>query len=318
MKGVLFTIGLAIAWIGIQSAAYAQSAERWDLCVRQYMAAHRSGTQTLGISPPDAEVMIRNIASSIGLNATSVTIMACPRVGRAVTIYSDGSDANVPAGEYMFYNEQWVREVTGTDRVQAIALFGHELGHLLNRDFLPPRNLSPRNQLETDADAFAGCAVAAGGGDWPSVENLFSRLRAEQDSFYPNRLQSLGAAHEGFERCRSRARSQSTSASAIPIDGSWTVVVNCPTGAKVQEQNAQFVDGRYTRRFGQPGANPGETHISMYLTSPTDIRVTGEVIFDSTHEIYALSGGGTGMNNSFSGVATFGANVNCPFNATRN
>lgn len=316
---LLIAVVTASTFALITPPAHAQSRERWDTCVRDYWAQQDHATPALGISAPEAETLIGNIASGIGLRSDTIVIIPCSRINRAYAYYSGGEIEGVRSGEYMFYNEQWVREVVGQDRVQAIALFGHELGHLLNRDFLQPRVNLPRHQLETDADEFAGCAVAASGGEWGGVEDLFSRLRGEAEGAYPNRLQSLEAARRGFERC-ARAPQHTTSAPQTvspteqPVSGVWTVVVNCPNGATVQELDAQFLAGRYDRRF--EGQHSGQTHLSMYQVSPSEIRVTGHVTFDAGH-ILPVDGRGTGLDGSYSGVASFGASANCPFNAMR-
>lgn len=309
---LLIAVVAASTFALIAPPAHAQSRERWDICVRDYWAQQGHAEPVLGISAPEAETLIGNIASGIGLRSDTIVIIPCSRINRAYAYYSGGEIEGVRSGEYMFYNEQWVREVVGQDRVQAIALFGHELGHLLNRDFLQPRANLPRHRLETDADEFAGCAVAASSGDWGGVEDLFSRLRGEAEGAYPNRLQSLEAARRGFERC-ARTPPGLTSQTQ-PISGVWTVVVNCPNGAKVQELEAQFLGGRYDRRF--EGEHPGGTHLSMYQVSSSEIRVTGYVAFDAA-QVYPVDARGTGLNGSYSGVANFGANANCPFNAMR-
>lgn len=198
---IFFAVFAALALFA--GSVRAQEGEHWDLCVRRHLAARAQAG--LGIAPSDAERYIRNIAARTSVQVAQVTIVPCQFVDRAETRFAaPGEESNVPAGEYLLYNEQWTREVMGADRVQAIALFAHELAHLLNRDFHPPRNTISRVQRETEADEFAGCAVRMMQGDWPTLENLLSRIRSEQEGGgYPARAQSLEAARRGFDRCSS-------------------------------------------------------------------------------------------------------------------
>ncbi len=186
--------------------AHAAAEDRWDLCANEYWAHHDNG-HALGIAPSDAELMIADIATSVGLNASSVTIVPCERITRAKSFYADGVSVQIRAGEYIFYNPNWLREVVGenlpTSGVQAEMILGHELGHLVARDFTAPRNLLPQEQRELEADRFAGCAVARGHSpDWPALDNILRRLRPLQPiAGYPSQDQSLAAARQGFETC---------------------------------------------------------------------------------------------------------------------
>jgi hypothetical protein len=177
-----------------------------SFCVQKhYEQLAKEGPQ-LGIAPSEAEALVRDVASSIGLDSSTVVVFPCGQSTKAHAYYADGKIQGVPKGDYIVYNPTWVREVIGDDRVQAIALFGHEIAHHLHRDFTGSN--VPDIQKETRADQFAGCAVARLGGDWSTLENLFSRLREDIDSTYPSRLKSLEAAKQGFERCQGMAFSK--------------------------------------------------------------------------------------------------------------
>lgn len=190
-KGVRaqFVAALVLALFSA-SAAWAQS----NICVRDYVAAG---------SPPQTEELqvVQDVASSIGLASTPV-VVPCALVKKAVSWSSDGSADGVPQGQYIIYNPVWLEEVVGNDRVQVAAVLGHELGHFLNGHF-GVRSSIPRLQQETEADRFAGCAVAKIGGAWDALEGLLERLRGEQhvNEDYPDRLASLDAARQGFEDC---------------------------------------------------------------------------------------------------------------------
>jgi hypothetical protein len=128
-----------------------------------------------------------------------VTVVPCSFGEKASAWLGKPSDDS-QEGEYIIYNPDWVREILGKDKIQAVALFAHELGHFLNADFTTRRNM-PRRDKERDADHFAGCAVAKMSGDFSRLEDLLSRLRLEKDTFYPDRLSSIESARKGFELC---------------------------------------------------------------------------------------------------------------------
>lgn len=182
---------------------HAQSAD----CVTDYLASVAKDGSTLGISASDAEQLIMRVGESIGLQRP-VKVIPCPQVAKAYA-WPGGQKDGVPDGEYIIYNPDWVREVIGKDQVQAVALFGHELGHFLNGDFTVRKDV-PRRIQERDADRFAGCAVAKISGDFSKLEDLLSRLRLERDSVYPDRLTSIESAKLGFNSCGSVRTARTT------------------------------------------------------------------------------------------------------------
>lgn len=183
-----------LAALCVSGHASAQSAT----CVSTYLAK-RKIEPTLGITASDAERLVSRVAQSLALTRP-VTVVPCTFAEKAYAWVGRPDDSS-PEGEYIIYNPDWVREVLGKDEVQAVALFGHELGHFLNGDFTTRKGL-PRSQLERDADRFAGCAVARLSGDFSRFEDLLSRLRLEKDVYYPDRLSSIQSAKDGFESCR--------------------------------------------------------------------------------------------------------------------
>ncbi|WP_277981182.1 hypothetical protein [Sphingomonas phyllosphaerae] len=58
---------------------------------------------------------------------------------------------------------------------------------------------------EADADEFAGCALAKQGEQFESAEALLNRLRDEQATDHPSRLQALDVARRGFVNCGGNA-----------------------------------------------------------------------------------------------------------------
>lgn len=188
---ILRLLVLLLTTVCTSELAYAQAA----LCVSEYLNA-RKADRILGIAAADAEQLVSKVAQSIGLTRT-VMVLPCTYIEKA---HAWPGNEEVPEGEYIIYNPTWVREIIGKDEVQAVALFGHELGHFLNGDFTVRKGI-PRQQQELDADQFAGCAVARMSNDLSKLENLLSRLRQENDMHYPNRLTSLDRAKAGFKAC---------------------------------------------------------------------------------------------------------------------
>jgi outer membrane protein OmpA-like peptidoglycan-associated protein len=184
------------------------------LCLQEATRKHGDG-QGLGIAVPEAEQLIMRIAREAGLSGSAIKVVACDYEPNAFAYYQPPGDTSIPAGEYIIYSPRWVHQVIGTDAVQAMALFGHELGHLLNRDFTT-RLDTPNETKEREADRFAGCAVARLNGSWDRLKDLLSRLREEKgDPRYPGRLASLAAAEEGYRLC---GRPAPTSTPISPSD----------------------------------------------------------------------------------------------------
>lgn len=167
-------------------------------CVQLYLEGLADASSKSAIQVPEAEALLERIASKVGA-LSDVTVIQCDRAEKAFAFLANGELSGVPAGRYLIFNKDWMREVIGPDEIRAIALFGHELGHFINGHFSPTSQVAL--EQEEQADQFAGCAVARLGGDWETVEDLFLRLRAEVDSTYPGRLRSLTAVNRGFVGC---------------------------------------------------------------------------------------------------------------------
>ena len=168
-------------------------------CVRQHFATLQKEDSARGFTPSEAELMVAEVARSISFQQ-NIKVIYCNEVSSALAWPSNG-EKDIPDGDYIAVNPRWLREVIGDDRVQAITLLGHELGHYLGRHFESRKDV-PREQQEAEADAFAGCAVARLSGDLQKLENLLSRLRTEAGGEgYPKRTTSLEAARQGFKDC---------------------------------------------------------------------------------------------------------------------
>lgn len=189
-----------IGFVGVFLALAAGKVWAQETCVLDQVAAKQGNTQ-LGIAPPDVELLVQEVAQSIGLTPTGIMIVPCDFTEKVQAWYSPGPpEVSAPNGDYILYQPKWVEEVIGSNRWQAVALFGHELGHLLGRHFTSNRDL-PTIERETDADRFAGCAVGRLGGKWTELADLLTRLRPKVDGTYPGRERSLKAARKGFDSC---------------------------------------------------------------------------------------------------------------------
>jgi hypothetical protein len=108
----------------------------------------------------------------------------------------------LPAGNYIFYDESWLKELTAMRLTQLIAVLGHEVGHFEKEHFTNRRHV-PRERQEEEADRFAGCAVARLGRDSDNLIEVLNRLRFAPSAEYPDRFKSVSAALEGYKECRS-------------------------------------------------------------------------------------------------------------------
>jgi hypothetical protein len=179
-------------------------------CIELYFDRVGQGVISAGLTQSEASATINEVAASVGLPG-KITPIGC-RWGRVEAVNIKVGIGKIPPGEYIAYNADWVREISGKDRVQLVAIIGHELGHFLNRHFGANESL-PKPEKEAQADHFAGCAVARMGraASWSALANLLERLRKDKDKDYPDRLQSLEAASNGFKACGGEIIPPSTS-----------------------------------------------------------------------------------------------------------
>ena len=176
------------------------------VCVQDYWA-DRGKDKTLSIAPDSVESLVAETAAAIGLDASGITVVPCTSADKVQAWYTTEGDG-IRAGDYILYEPTWVQEVIGSNRTQAVALFGHELGHILGRHFTSNAAL-PRAEKELKADAFAGCAVARAGGRWQELEDLFSRIRPAADTAgYYGKDKSIAAVREGFTRCGGKLKDE--------------------------------------------------------------------------------------------------------------
>lgn len=195
-----------------ESAASFSPPTNIEQCIIEHYANKSTVSESepvaLGIALGDAESVVSQVAEHLNISSTPI-LVNCGYVPKAHAHFVPNEKfvgskpATVPAGEYVIYNPVWIRETVGANKGQVIAIFGHELGHFINRDFIAPRMTQTSiARREEDADKFAGCAVAKMGADLKDLEDILSRLRTDYSTIYPDKFTSLAAAKEGFESCR--------------------------------------------------------------------------------------------------------------------
>lgn len=218
---ILFIISFLIMALQPQQV-FAQGA----YCVKKFYESIKNKALSAEIAPRDVEALISEISLSISLAAgRRIKAISCTDEKKVVAYPAKDSLPGVPNGNYIIYNPEWTREVIGKDKVQAIALFGHELGHFLNDHRSAEGAESIENERE--ADEFAGCAVARLQGDFAPLQNLIERIRAEKSATYPNRLQSIDSAKKGFDNCGGNASKISIKAilNVVPIPDTVGIIV---------------------------------------------------------------------------------------------
>lgn len=191
------------------TSATAQGQTRYtkqDICVSSFLAAASQPSTTLGIAAPEAARITRDIIVKTG-TASQPSVVPCGEIEQAEAYVIESvaewptDNIKVKPGEYILYNPTWTRQVIGTDRAEAIVLFGHEIGHLINRDYTGSRKYLTIYRREKEADFVAGCVSARSGLKLSAVTGLLSRLRDDRDSDYPSRAVSVKSATDGFNSC---------------------------------------------------------------------------------------------------------------------
>lgn len=194
---------LAIALLGFSVMMPNSSAQPSDppelRCIQRHLASR--------VRDSVGENYVARILAASGLNA-NVTTVPCEMVGDARAFYEDNRHTtpeyrtrypNLRAGMYIIYNAQWLRQVTGSDSTQAVAIFAHEIAHIVSNDLLPGPRPS-RHDMELAADGFAACAVARQGGDLEKLEDLLMRIR-DARAGYPSSDESISLARDRYVAC---------------------------------------------------------------------------------------------------------------------
>lgn len=176
-----------------------------EICISAYEAKLGKDDVTLGLSAPEAVRLTHEIVSEVGAS-NQPTVVPCGSIEEALAFVEPDNQQwpggiSVPAGEYILYNQKWAHQVLGEDDDLAVVVLGHEVGHLMNRDFSTTRVGTSMLEREKEADRFAGCAAARRAIAWPKVPNILSRLREDYDSDHPKKADSLSEAQAGYNSC---------------------------------------------------------------------------------------------------------------------
>ncbi len=202
--------------------------------------------------PAQIRETVLEIAAAAGLDGSSIKVVPCGSVQNGAWAFSPPAGAALPQGDYIFYNPTWVGDVLASDRTRAVTFFGHEFGHLARRHF-GDRGSILMKAKETEADEFAGCAVARFGGDWNMLEDLLTDIRPANDSNpdYPSASTSLLAARTGFQRCGGAITPKSRELTNFIIFFDWDKASISTPALRVIRQAAEAYRGR------------GATHIAV-------------------------------------------------------
>lgn len=200
---------LSGAFMGAKEPAKAQTSNAvLRVCVEKHLADVKKNGPATEISPNAASELVYKISHSLTEKfapdfSSSLSVIPCGSVDKAYAWYPEGEpSSDLSSKNWIIYNSEWVRETTGTNRDQAIVVFGHELGHHINGHFTWASSTKSRVEKEAEADGFAGCAMAVMDGEWTSVVDVLRRLRLEaRTGHYLDRAAAIEEAEKGFSRC---------------------------------------------------------------------------------------------------------------------
>ncbi len=245
-------------------------------CEEAYKVAIQSKQVALNISGSEASTIVNDIASKFGIDARSIAVIECASIDNAQADYSEGS-ASILQGEYVLYNPTWVTNVAGASKTELYAIFGHEIGHIANRHFL--KSTLARRDKELEADRFAGCVVAATGGEWEALEDLLNRLRPEVESEYPSRVDAVAAARRGWNDCIVRRQEASDAPAGLSAGELLGFSVN-------QAMNAD----KKTTNLSLPFAAPKPQQVFVGGARPDVLGVTMGMEFDAAKKVLVSQG----------------------------
>jgi len=182
-------------------------------CLREHFRSS-SSSPTAGIEQTDAENLVDQVKTAQQF-VRKIVVVECPFffAKKAVAFQARGQ-VGIPDGEYIIYDSTWMQEMVGDDKGLAYIILAHEIGHFVNGDFADGGNDLLRPEQELAADRYAACAFARNGGNWASLENLLSRIRAKKVSegaLYKDKFTSIAAAKESFQKCGGDVSITSTS-----------------------------------------------------------------------------------------------------------
>ena len=249
------------------------SASRVAGCVEDHQAGRQVGEPVLHAS------LARRILTETGATI-SFELIPCTRVDNMVAWAAKEGVPGIRPGRYVVYNPTWVRQVLGRDEDPQLVAVAHELGHLHNGDLA--YHDTPDKEKERNADHFAGCAAARQGIAWEVVEDVFERIRNEQDDAYPTVKESLDAAGAGFAQCGG-----GTPGSSWPPEALWGLLGLAAVGVL----GAGYAATRRAAPLPPPSA--GNPTPSGGVTFGDGAVVQGSIVAGRDAVVHVLGGGGS-------------------------
>jgi uncharacterized protein (TIGR02145 family) len=135
-------------------------------------------------------------------------IMPCSGISNCQAIYYEGKP-------YILYNAAFLNEIKGLsfsekDLVvsernwESITILAHELGHHFNNHLNNPPPGATAQQLELEADEFAGSTIYMLGGSLIQAQSAFKNESVSESYTHPGRMARLGAVAKGWNEASLR------------------------------------------------------------------------------------------------------------------
>lgn len=99
------------------------------------------------------------------------------------------------------------------------------------------------------------------------------------------------------------------------MDGTWSISLKCPSGANVNEPRANFVRGKYKRRFAGPNVK-GTSEFVMQYEQDRDISLIGRVMFEDGIGTFDVKARGQQSGGSYLGSGVMGSESGCKLEIT--
>lgn len=191
----------AVVLSAIFISPFSNAAHAATWCIEEYLEKRLEYARNFKPIPePEWKAEIETVAEALDVGGL-ITPVPCAHGNKVIAqTVADHDPKSIPAGEYIIYDPEWVREVVGSNKSELHFLIGHELGHFALRHFYGRRGLS-QSTKEKEADGMGACAVAKLGGDWHSVQELIMRLRTDGRNGYPSASESIMVAKAEFVSC---------------------------------------------------------------------------------------------------------------------
>lgn len=98
-----------------------------------------------------------------------------------------------------------------------------------------------------------------------------------------------------------------------PVTGPWDIEMVCPDTSTVQESNADFKDGKYTRTFLGVGYS-GKTELALGKQPNGQITLSGRITF-GTSNVYPVFATAQASGGVYTGTGRFGSVQECRLTA---